>query len=663
MTTQTNMTDGRMEPQLALAVKRAQADTILDRLTTTLVVNAAVSISAVLLSSINRGITRSSLIWLFLTMITIAGRFLVARMLTRRQLPHHNPVLTLRLMILGAFVSGLAWAALPFSLPEFEPLGVDGGIYILMCGMGTGAVLLGTGHAVTALAFALPVHLSVIASLLMDTSAGGRLLALNVLALTFVLYKSGVKGESIVIGNITAQLRATALANSLSQANADIMLANERLEVLANGDPLTGLANRAAFNASLTEGIDNARSRKEQLALLILDLDRFKTINDTFGHSAGDDLLYQASGRLREAVAGRGVIARLGGDEFAIIIGGPQAGDEARSLAETILARGREPFVIQGRPVMSGVSVGLAIAPEHADTATDLFVSADMALYRAKDEGRGLWREFDHSLKEQAERRRRIEDDLPAALKAGEIRPWFQPQLDLAENRVVGFEALVRWRHAELGMIPPPEIVTAAHALNLSEALTETIAASACRLLADLPGLGLPEATVAVNISPREFELYSVADTLDRVTRAYGIDPGLFEIEITEEAIIDTLVAGEQLKHIEHSGYKLAVDDFGAGHSSLAYLVTLKVDRLKLDRRFVEGIETSRQNQEIVGALAGLGRALSMDIVAEGVERPEEAETLRSLGCPAGQGYYFARPMPVEMIATWLETRALTPAA
>jgi diguanylate cyclase (GGDEF)-like protein len=658
-----DMTDGRTDPQLALAVKRAQADTILDRLTTTLAVNAAVSASAILLSGINRGITLSALIWLLATMVTIAGRFLIARVLTKRQLPHRRPMLALRLMILGAFVSGLAWAALPFSLPDFEPLGVDGGIYILMCGMGTGAVLLGTGHAVTALAFALPVHLSVIVTLLMDTSAGGRILALNVLALTLVLYKSGMKGENIVIGNIEAQLRATALADSLSQANADIMRANERLEILANGDPLTGLANRAAFNVALTEGIERASGSKEELALLILDLDRFKTINDTFGHSAGDDLLYQASGRLREAVGGSGVIARLGGDEFAIIIGGPQAGSDARKLAEKILERGRQPFVIHGRPVMSGVSVGIAIAPDHAETATDLFVSADMALYRAKDEGRGLWREFDHSLKEKAERRRRIEEDLPAALAAGEIRPWFQPQLDLAQNCVTGFEALVRWRHPDLGQVPPPEIVNAAHALNLSEALTETIAVDACRLLTDLPTLGLPEASVAVNISPREFELYSVADTLDRVTRAHGIDPGLFEIEITEEAIVDTLVAGEQLKHIELSGYKLAVDDFGAGHSSLAYLVSLKVDRLKLDRRFVENIETSRQNQEIVGALAGLGRALSMDIVAEGVERAEEAETLRSLGCPAAQGYYFARPMPADMIATWLETRALTPAA
>ncbi len=221
----------------------------------------------------------------------------------------------------------------------------------------------------------------------------------------------------------------------------------------------------------------------------------------------------------------------------------------------------------------------------------------------------------------------------------------------------------MRWTHPSLGAIAPPEIVAAAHTANLSEALTASIATGACRLLTTLPSLGLPEATVSVNVSPREFELYSVAETLDRITHAHGIDPALFEIEITEEAILDTLVAGEQLKHIERSGYKLAVDDFGAGHSSLAYLVTLKVDRLKLDRRFVAGIETSFQNQEIVGAMAGLGKALAMDIIAEGVETAEEAATLRGLGCPAAQGYFLGRPMPVDAIAGWLLTRLLTPAA
>ncbi|WP_313601072.1 EAL domain-containing protein [Rhizobium sp.] len=650
-------------PRLELAVRQAQAAATLERLPTTLTVNALVSVSALLMSAINRGITTLAVVWCVAALATVVWRFAVGTAIKRRSLDELKPNHCLSLMTLGALVSGIAWAALPFMLSDFDALGVDGGIYILMCGMATGAVLLGTGHAVTALAFALPVHLSVVVTLLMSEAAGGHLLALNVLALTFVLYKSSTKGQAIVIGNIKAQVKATALAQSLSRANASILSANESLEVLANRDPLTGVANRAAFNVALERGIENAGVQDEQLALLILDLDRFKTINDTFGHSAGDELLLEACHRLREAVGERGFIARLGGDEFAVVIGGATAAAEARQLASRILDRGREPFVIRSRPVVSGVSIGFAIWPEHAESAADLFVSADMALYRAKDEGRGQWREFDPSLKARADRQRRIEQDLAGAISSGALTVVFQPQVELAQNSVIGFETLVRWTHPSLGAVPPPEIVAAAHAANLSEALTASIATGACRLLTTLPSLGLPEASVSINISPREFELYSVAETLDRITHAHGIDPALFEIEITEEAILDTLVAGEQLKHIERSGYKLAVDDFGAGHSSLAYLVTLKVDRLKLDRRFVAGIESSFQNQEIVGAMAGLGKALSMDIVAEGVETAEEAATLRDLGCPAAQGYFLGRPMPVDAIAGWLLTRLLTPAA
>ncbi|WP_162939548.1 EAL domain-containing protein [Neorhizobium sp. NCHU2750] len=650
-------------PRLALAVKQAQAAATLERLPTTLTVNAAVSFSALLMSAISRGITQPALLWFALTLATIAARVIVGTVAKRRGLDRSEPHFCLRLMTTGALVSGIAWGALPFMLPDFHALGVDGGIYILMCGMATGAVLLGTGHAITALAFAFPVHLAVVITLLMSEETGGHLLALNVLALTLVLYKSSMNGQAIVIGNIEAQVRATALAQSLGRANADILQANESLEILANRDPLTGLANRAAFNVALQRGIDLARRKQERFALLILDLDRFKTINDTFGHFAGDELLLQASRRLREAVGDDGFIARLGGDEFAILIGGASAGTEARRLAGRIIERCREAFLIQGRSVASGVSAGIGVWPEHADTAADLFVSADMALYRAKDEGRGLWREFDPSLKASADRQRRIEQDLGEAIASGAVTVFFQPQVELHGGRVIGFETLVRWQHPVLGAIAPPDIVSAAHSTNLSEALTASVATSACRLLTTLPSLGLAGATVAVNVSPREFELYSVADTLDRITRAHGIEPGLFEIEITEEAILDTLVAGQQLKHIERSGYKLAVDDFGAGHSSLAYLVTLKVDRLKLDRRFVTGIETSFQNQEIVGAMAGLGKALSMDIVAEGVETAEEAATLRNLGCPAAQGYFLGRPMPVEAIAGWLVTRVLTPAA
>lgn len=241
-----------------------------------------------------------------------------------------------------------------------------------------------------------------------------------------------------------------------------------------------------------------------------------------------------------------------------------------------------------------------------------------------------------------------------------DIEAWFQPQIELASREIVGFEALVRWHHPYLGPVSPPEIVAAAQSTNLSDRLTAAIAESACRLLSRLPSLGLPRATVAINVSPREFELYCVPSLLDRITAAHRIDPALFEIEITEEAILDTLASGEQLKHIERSGYKLAVDDFGAGHSSLAYLVALKVDRLKLDRRFVTGIRASRQNQEIIGAMAGLGRALSMQVVMEGVESEEEAEALRPLGIEIAQGYFFGRPMPAERIPGWIESRRAT---
>jgi diguanylate cyclase (GGDEF)-like protein len=639
---------------LALAVKQAQAAAQIERLPATLAVNLGVSVSAMLMSGINRGLGAAAIVWLAVTVLTIGARFTIRQFMQMRRTAYSNPVLALRIMTVGALMTGLAWAALPLALPDFEPLGLDAGIYILMCGMATGAVLLGTGHSVTGLAFALPIHLSVVVALVMTKEADGHLLALSVLALTLVLYKSSMKGENIVIGSVEAQLRATALAQSLCKANSEILQANERLEILANSDTLTGVANRGAFNAALAKSIAQAERNRERLALLVLDLDRFKTINDTFGHAAGDELLLEASRRLRRSAGDGALIARLGGDEFAIILDGPTADDDARRLATTILEQTRTPFMLEGRPVISGGSVGVAVWPDHAATATDLFVSADMALYRAKDDGRGLWREFDRSMKEQAERRHRIEQDLATAIRAGDVRPVFQPQVDVTGKRVVGFETLARWQHPELGAIAPPEIVAAAHATRLCEALTTTIADGACRLLRDLPALGLPEATVSVNISPSEFELYSVAEALDRVTRAHGVDPALFEIEITEEAILDTLVAGEQLQHIEQSGYKLAVDDFGAGHSSLAYLVSLKVDRLKLDRRFVSGIEKSRQNQEIVGALVRLGRVLSMDIVSEGVETAEEAATLQTLGCPTLQGYLLGRPMPAEAIPEWL---------
>ncbi|MEN3146028.1 EAL domain-containing protein [Neorhizobium sp. IRAMC:178] len=650
---------GQIDPALALDVKRAQASTMLERLTSTLATNAAISASALFVTTIDRGLTFSAGIWFMAVIASLVLRVILASILMRWETVEHAPQQALHVLTFGALVSGLAWAALPLTVPDFSALGGDSGLYLIMCGMATGAVLMGVGHNPVSLAFAIPPNISVMVSLAVSGSAGGWLLTIDVVALTLVLIRSSRTSEATFVGNVLGKLKATALADSLSCANSDILRANYRLEVLANCDPLTGLANRAAFNAALGAGISTARATEEQLALLILDLDRFKMVNDTLGHSAGDALLVEVSDRLRSAVDGRGTIARLGGDEFAIILGGPDAGERARDLAARILDRSRQPVMLEGQPTVVGASIGLAFFPLHADTSEDLFISADMALYRAKDGGRRQWREFEPAFRSQADRQNQIEHELADALDAGDVEAWFQPQVDLASQQITGFEALVRWHHPYLGPIAPPEIVAAAQAANLADRLTATIAEAACGLLNRLPSLGLPRATVAINVSPREFDLYSVTDVLDRITSAHRIDPALFEIEITEEAILDTLVAGEQLKRIERSGYKLAVDDFGAGHSSLAYLVALKVDRLKIDRRFITGVHLSRQNQEIVGALVGLGRALSMEVVVEGVESEEEANSLSALGCEIAQGYFFGRPMPAERIPGWIESRRM----
>lgn len=576
----------------------------------------------------------------------------------RQEHSTRHPERTLTVLSLGASCSGLAWASLPFILKDFSAYGIDGGLYLMMLGISTGAVLMSVGSRWNGLAFSIPCHVSVAVSLLTHEGLTSVILAFNVVALTLILYRSSYTSEGIFIDSTKRKLDATAMTASLQEANRDILDANARLELLANCDPLTGLANRAAFNTALRQGIERAAAAGQKLSLLVIDLDRFKHVNDTMGHKIGDELLTEFANRLRNHLpTDHTFVARLGGDEFAIIVSGRDPAAAGSRVAEAVLQQGRRPFVLNGQTCRIGSSVGLALYPDHAATAEELFVSADMALYRSKDQGRDRWRKFDPKLRVAAERQRQIEADVVSAIDSGQVEAWFQPQVCLNRQRVIGFEALVRWHHPTLGFIAPPEIVAAAHAVHQSERLTAAIADAACRLLLDLPGLGLPQATVAVNVSPREFALYSVADLLDATVARHGIDPTLLEVEITEEALLDTVIAGEQLKRLEQSGFALAVDDFGAGHSSLTRLIDLKVDRLKIDRGIITHIAGSERNQAIVAALIRLGQALSMAMLAEGVETDADAEALRRLGCEQAQGYLFARPMPVERIPSWIAER------
>jgi diguanylate cyclase len=646
---------------MLLEVRRMQAATMVRRLPTTVFGNTTLTLSAFALVLAEHALDSAAIWWLCLTLGSLALRFVTGCVLVHINLAHHHPQLALRLLTVTTAASGLAWGALPFCVDAFNAFGVESGLYVIMLGASAGSVMLSLGYSWISIVFSLPSYISVIISLAMHGGLVGCILSINVVGLAIILLRSSKNGETMFTDSAVRKLQATKMTNSLSAANADIMQANARLELLVSCDPLTGLANRTAFNAALQQGIEDARNGNGRLALLVIDLDRFKHVNDTMGHRIGDALLTEFGMRIRNKLAPSGtLIARLGGDEFAVIMSGADIGNDAVRAAEAILYQGRRPFLLDGQTCTVGTSVGLAFFPDHATTAEELFVSADMALYSSKEQGRGCWRMFDPKLRAAAERQRQIECDIPGAIESGELVAWFQPQVSLADERIIGFEALVRWHHPTLGFIAPPEIVQAAHAVHLSHRLTGTIANAACLLLRRLPELGLPDATVAVNVSPREFALYSVAELLDKVVARHQIRPQLLEIEITEEALLDTVIAGEQLKRLEKSGFALAVDDFGAGHSSLTRLIDLKVDRLKIDRGIITQIAASERNQAIVSALIRLSDALSMDMLAEGVETEADAAALLSLGCGLGQGYLFARPMPMAHLEAWIGKRDTT---
>ncbi|ATN34469.1 GGDEF-domain containing protein [Rhizobium sp. ACO-34A] len=638
-------------------IRRAQAAYIVDGLPSTLVFNSVIACSATLLTAIGHGLSLSVVVWLVVLLGTLAMRGVARNRLLRFHWVETQPVYALRVLVAGAFISGSVWAALPYCIPGFEVVSTGALVFLVMIGISAGSILRGIGHSTVSLAFSLPLQVSLLLCLLSIEGAFSSLMIINVIALMAVMVRSSRSAEKVFISNVLSKLEATELVQSLGIANDEILQQNSRLETLANRDTTTGLANRAYFNGRLLGDIAQASVSSGEVALLIVDLDRFKSINDTLGHSAGDAVLREVGRRLVDVVEEEGLIARLGGDEFAVLISGPDARNRAVACAARFTEASTVPIAFAGAQSVVGISMGLAVYPAHAQSAEELLACADMAVYEAKARGRRQLREFDPGLKEQADRLRLIEQDLEQAILSGQIEVWFQPQMLLESDEISGFEALVRWYHPHIGFISPPEIISAAQSMHLAEKLTGYITAGVCRMLNRLPDLDLPDATVALNVSPREFALYSVADMLELITSQHGINPSRLEIEITEEAILDTEGAGEQLKRLENAGYKLAVDDFGMGHSSLAYLISLKIDRLKIDRSFAKDVAASRGNQKLIAALVGLGRALSLDIVIEGVETEDDAAVLATLGCRIAQGYHFARPMPSEALVAWILAR------
>ena len=438
------------------------------------------------------------------------------------------------------------------------------------------------------------------------------------------------------------------LANSFNEMAGKIAEREQRITQLAFNDTLTGLPNRTMFQQALEHYFRAAEGKGTLFALHCLDLDQFKVINDTLGHPAGDALLVEAANRVKQAARGH-FVARLGGDEFVVLQSVTEDRDSIDRLAREILLAMAQPLNVDGNEFVPSTSNGIAIAPEDGDDGETLLRNADLALYRAKEAGRGTFAFFEQSLNERAQQRRQLESDLRLALERGEFELLYQPLFDLEQNRICSFEALLRWRHPKRGLISPVEFVPVAEDTGLIVPIGAWVIREACGRAARWP----EKIRVAVNVSAVQFHRGALSETILRALADSGLEPNRLEVEITESIFLDGGEATLRLLHaLRTLGIRIALDDFGTGYSSLSYLQSFPFDKLKIDRSFIQNLLTRDGATAIVHAITELANALGIETTAEGVEETAQLMELRAHGCSSVQGFLFAEPMSAADVET-----------
>ncbi len=440
-------------------------------------------------------------------------------------------------------------------------------------------------------------------------------------------------------------------------------LAAQNVQRLASYDSLTGLPNRNLFVAELERAIARSRRTGASFGLCFIDLDRFKAINDTLGHAAGDQLLQAMAARLRGLLRESDLVARLGGDEFVVLLdGGADAGALA-SVARKLLAVVNEPLPLAGRTVWITGSCGVAMFPADGDDAQTMLKNADAAMYQAKASGKNNFQFYTAALAEQSAQRFALETDLRHAIERDELVLHYQPKFDIANGRMRGIEALVRWQHPQRGLVPPSEFIPIAEDSGLIVPLGRWVLRTACRQLSLWRAAGLAPPRCAVNLSARQFASDTlVEDVLEAVATA-GIAPVLLEVEITESVLMaDPDRTQATLQQLRSVGIEIAIDDFGTGYSSFTYLKRFPAQTLKIDRSFVDGLPGDLGNVAITQAVIAISRSFGMQVVAEGVETQGQLDFLRSLGCDTVQGYLTGRPMPAAQLAERLQALPQNPA-
>lgn len=430
-----------------------------------------------------------------------------------------------------------------------------------------------------------------------------------------------------------------------------IKRSEQELVQLTHYDALTQLPNRLLFTDRTAQALTSARSSKRGCALLLIDLDHFKNINDSLGHTVGDDVLKAVADRLKSLFDGDMTLARLGGDEFGLLVKNCQQAVQAAALAQRMVDAFRKPFLLDGHQLFITASIGISLFPGDAQSALQLLRNADSALFKAKSDGREGYALYTEELTAHAQQRVELASELRRAIDQQELRVFYQPIHDLNTRRITGVEALVRWQHPQRGMVSPAEFIPIAEQSGLIADIDAWVLNTACRQMRSWLAAGVQISFVAVNVSSR---LFTHGDLHRRVAEALlhsGLDPSFLELEVTESAVMDDPEqAIEQMHRLRALGLSLAIDDFGTGYSSLLRLKRMPVQKLKIDQGFVAGLPGGEDDISIVRVIIALARSMNMRVLAEGIEQADQARFLLENGCQLGQGYWFARPMPAEQI-------------